>query len=132
MTLKQYLLIMTLATVLCWVSWFFVLFNVDPFRDTGIGFIFFYITLFLSVLGTVALITFLLSLLFLRQKLPMYKYVHKTFVLGFTTSCIVLALLYLQSKAVLNTWNIIIFFGILIFLSLFKLSLHFSENVTQE
>jgi len=50
MTLKQYFIVMILGTILCWVALSFVILNIDPFQDTGIGFTFFYISLFLLYL----------------------------------------------------------------------------------
>lgn len=128
MTLRQYLIIMILATILCWISWVFVLFNVDPFRDTGIGIIFFYLTLFFSLLGTVSLKAFLLSYQFSKADIPMYRHVHRTFVTGLVFSIAFIGFLFLQGKGILNLLNTIIFFCIILFFVLFRLSVAFVKS----
>lgn len=108
MTLKQYLTIMFIATTLCWVSWVFVLINVDPFVDTGAGMIFFYVTLLFSLVGTMSLFSFLLVQSFWRNKYPMYRAVKKTFSFGFVSAVILLSILFLQGQGLLELWNIVL------------------------
>ncbi len=122
MTLRQYLFLMIFATLLCWVAWFFVLLNVDPFVDSNLGFFFFYTTLFCALLGTLSLITFLLSSLFHRQTVPMFRRVQKTFISGLVVSAVLVVLLYLQGKQILHLWNLFIFLGVILCLILFTFS----------
>ena len=68
MNLRQYLAIMGMATALCWVSWIFVLFNIDPFLDTGLGFFFFYLTFFFALIGSLSIIVFILYIKYLKFK----------------------------------------------------------------
>ena len=131
MTLKQYLWFMGIATVLCWVAWFFVIFRVDPFFDVGLGFLFFYTTTFLAILGTVTLCSLLVVRFFVHQTRPLYYYVHKTFFIGSGVALAVITLLYLQAAQVLHVWNTMIFFGILVFLLLFRLSVHRSQRASE-
>ena len=131
MTLKQYLWFMSIATVLCWVAWLFVIFRVDPFFDTGVGFVFFYTTTFLAVLGTTILGSLLVVKFFIHQTRPLYYYVHKTFFIGAGVALCVITLLYLQAAEVLHVWNTVIFFGILLFLLLFRISVRRSQGVSE-
>ena len=108
MTLKQYLCIMCIATALCWVSWVFVLINVDPFIDTGAGLLFFYVTLLFSLVGTMSLIGFGIVQVFLRNKYPMYRAVKKTFNFGFVSAIILLSIVFLQGQGLLELWNIVL------------------------
>jgi len=105
MNLKQYLFIMLFGTVLCWVAWFFVILNVDPFQDNGTGLTFFYVSLALALLGTVSVLSFSLRNYFSRRNLPMFRYVQRSFKDAFVVSVIFVLMLFLQGKGYLNWWN---------------------------
>lgn len=127
MTLRQYILIMVLGTLLCWVSWGFVLLNVDPFRDAGLGMLFFFISLFFALLGTSSLIGFGMLQLLSRRFVPMYHHVKRSFTIGVSISAFLVVLLFLQGKQILSPANAGILVGIIVFIALFKFSLRFSN-----
>lgn len=122
MTLRQYLFLMICATLLCWVAWVFVLVNVDPFLDSNLGFFFFYITLFCALLGTLSLLSFLISSLLGRDIIPMFRRVQKTFISGAILSAVFVTLLFLQGKRILHLWNLFVFLGVILCLVLFTFS----------
>lgn len=128
MNLRQYLTIMACATVLGWVAWFFVLFNVDPFQDNTLGFFFFYISLFFSLIGTISLIAFLLTQIFPSPMLPMYRLVQKSFRIGLLLSGILIVLLFLQGKEILTKWNSILLLFIGVTTTCFFLSTKYFVN----
>jgi len=51
MTLKKYLNLMTILTVICWVIWVLVLVLINPQQSDLIGFVLFYFSLFLALFG---------------------------------------------------------------------------------
>lgn len=114
MTLRQYLTIMIVATLLCWVSWIFVLMNVDPFTSGLLGFLFFYVSLFFLLVGTLSLLIFGLYHLFSHSSLPLFRYVQYSFRDAVVLSVFILALLWLQSQRLLQWWNVGLFIGIVI------------------
>ena len=105
MTLKQYFTVMILGTILCWAAWWMVIVSIDPFQDTGVGFSFFYISLFLALLGTTSVIAFALRKSFSRTELPMFRYVQKSFHDSLFFSILLASLLYLQGANYLRWWN---------------------------
>ena len=109
MTLRQYLIIMILGTIMCWTAWSFIIFNIDPFQDNGTGFIFFYLSLFFALLGTFSIISFTLHCWFSRLEQPIFRYVQKSFQDSLIVSLIIILLLFLQAKQYLNWWNTSIF-----------------------
>jgi hypothetical protein len=109
MTLRQFMTIMVLATVLCWISFGMVVINIDPFQGSNVGFTFFYLSLFFALLGTASLMTFLGYRFFSREDLPMVRYVKKSFRYGIFFSLTGNALLFLQINAYLNFWNFTLF-----------------------
>lgn len=52
MTLKQYLILMSLATAVSWLAWGFVLWNVNPIKTDSAGLSIFYVSLFMALVGT--------------------------------------------------------------------------------
>jgi hypothetical protein len=128
MTLRQYLSIMVFATVLGWVAFIFVMFNVDPFLDSGSGFLFFFMTLGFALTGTFSTIIYMLHTFFSKKIIATFRIVQKSFLYGASVAIASVLLLFLQGKGIMNLWNTLIFLGILLFLFLFKLSLHFAHK----
>ncbi len=79
MTLRQYLVMMLATSLLCWAAFVFVMFNVNPFEDAAIGFVFFYLSLFMALFGTLSLCVFAAYHLLARGGVPMYRMVQKSF-----------------------------------------------------
>lgn len=127
MTLKQYLAIMGFSTVLGWISWIFVMLNVDPFLDTGLGFLFFFLTLGFALIGTFSIIIYSLYALFSKQVVATFRIVQRAFFYSTAISFTFVTLLFLQGKSILNLWNTLIFIAILVFLFLFKFSLNMAQ-----
>ncbi len=105
MTLKQYFTVMILGTILCWATWWIVVLNIDPFQDTGLGLSFFYISLFLALLGTISVLAFLIRKTFSKIELPMFKFVQKSFKDSLFFSALLIIFLYLQGANYLRWWN---------------------------
>lgn len=123
---------MILGTLLCGAAWGVVLVNVDPFLDHGIGRMFFYLSLFLVLVGLVSTTVFGVSYALQRKDVPMYRRVQKSFAVGLCVALLIVALLFLQGKQLLNVWNLMIFIAIICFLFLFRLSLVLHRNKHQE
>jgi len=119
---------MLIATILCWVSWFFVLFTVDPFQENTVGFSLFYLSLFFALLGTISLISFGVYRYSTSAVLPMYRYVKKSFRKGVALAGMIIFLLYLQEHALLHIWNLSIFFVVLVLIFLFSISTNGSRS----
>lgn len=122
MNLKQYFTIMLLGTIFCWIAWLFVVFNIDPFQDKGIGFSFFYVSLGLALLGTISIISFLIRKSLGKDNLPMFRYVKQSFKDALFVAIVLILMLFLQGKGYLNWWNTIIFVVAILFSALFILS----------
>lgn len=123
MTLKQYLTIMILGTIMCWTAWWLVILNVDPEAAGTAGFSFFYGSLFLALLGTGSVLFFSVHRIFVCKKLiPMHHTVQKSFFEGLVMAVILIGLLYLQGEKFLQWWNVGVLGAVLVFLILFKLT----------
>jgi hypothetical protein len=102
MTLKRYLTIMSLMSFLCWLIWFYLLWLIDPENTNFIGFFLFYFSLFLSLIGTSAIIGFLIKFVLLKKDLA-FRIVKETFRQSFLFSLLIIVSLILLSFS-LFTW----------------------------
>lgn len=56
MSIRVYLFIMTVTTASAWIGWIVVLHSIDPVRSGATGFLLFYLTLGISLFGTLSLL----------------------------------------------------------------------------
>ena len=107
MTLRAYLIIMTLATLTCWGIFGVVLNTVDPFVTNWIGFMLFYISLFLSIMGTAAIMGFLVRFACLKHELA-FRSVKAAFRQSFLFGFLLVAVLFLISQDLFTWLNLIL------------------------
>ena len=119
MSLRQYIVTMILATILCWVSFGFVVVNIYPYDAGSLSFLFFYLSTFLSLMGTLSLIIFGFHSMLSKKNEPLYKLVQDSFKDGVVLSTLLTSLLYLQGKNLLTIWNTMILVSVLLSLSIF-------------
>ncbi|MBU4369829.1 hypothetical protein KKG58_03665 [Patescibacteria group bacterium] len=120
MTLKKYLNLMSVLSIFCWLFWVFVIFFINP-EETGlIGFVLFYFSLFLAILGTIAIIGFLIRARFIKG--PVFKHVEASFRQGIWLSLLIVGLFLLQGLGILRWWNALFLLLFLMFLEFFFLS----------
>jgi len=116
MTLKQYLLIMSLATLICWLVWVMIIFAYDPNTAGVVGFIFFYVSLYLSILGTFSIIVFLIRSKIIKNDEIIFRHIKRTFRQGIFFACLVIAILLLAQFKLLNWWTFALLFTCYVFL----------------
>jgi len=115
MTLRQYLVLMSLGTLLCWVIWFFVLFRTDPNTSGVLVFFFFYFSLFLALLGTLSVGGFLSKRLLVKNDEAVFRFVKRTFRQSVVVAIFMICGLFLLQKDLLRWWNAILLFVLLFF-----------------
>ena len=111
MTLKRYLILMSLATVLCCLAWLSVIFYINPQEAGLLGFSLFYISLFLALVGLFALVGCFIKIWFLPQ--PIAKQVIVAFRQAIWFSILIIFCLVLQSQRLLAWWTIVLFIVLL-------------------
>jgi len=119
MTLKKYLNLMTILTVICWVAWVLTLILVNPQQSDLIGFVLFYFSLFLALLGTASVLGFLIRV-WLKKK-PIFKQVEIAFRQAIWLGLLVSSIFILKGLNLLRWWNALFLILFLIFLELFFL-----------
>ncbi|MDD5291080.1 MAG: hypothetical protein PHZ04_03100 [Patescibacteria group bacterium] len=102
MTLRSYLIIMLLTTLVCWAAFIFILSTVNPEITNWLGFSLFYLSLFLSLSGSAAIVGFLIRFVGLRHELAFYS-VKTAFRQSFLFAFLIVAVLFLLAYN-LFTW----------------------------
>ncbi len=117
MSLRQYILLMLIGTLLCWVAFGLVVSNLDPNNATWLVFGFFYLTLFLALVGTFALLGTGFRLYILRHEIVV-RQVMIAFRQAFSFAFIIVMALFLQSQHVLYWWSLLLLVAALTFVEL--------------
>lgn len=105
MTIKKYLIIMSLMTAVCCLMWLYILWTVDPEATNWIGFVLFYSSLFVSLVGVFALAGFVARFVILKQGLA-FRLVKEAFRQSFLFAVLVSASLFLLSKHLFSWLNL--------------------------
>lgn len=121
MTLKSYLFVMGVLTAVCWGIFIFVANLINPEATNWFGFLLFYLSLFLSLSGAIALIGFLVRFVALKKKLAFYL-VKIAFRQSFLLSIFIITLLILKSQHLFNWFNLSLLIIIILILELFLIS----------
>lgn len=124
MTIRQFLGIISFGTLLCWGAFLLILFNIDPFQANTLLISFFYISLFLGLIGTITAILYAWYHIFGDVQIPVFRHVKKSIGSGFFIALIFTLLLFLQRMRGLNLWS----GAFIILLISFFVSLKFSKK----
>jgi hypothetical protein len=107
---------MSLATLVCWLVWFLVVFIYNPNAAGLVGFMLFYSSLFLAVLGTFSIIGFLIRSKIIKNDDVVFRHIKRTFRQGFFFSLFIITNLVLAQFRLLTWWNFILLLTLYIFL----------------
>ena len=121
MTLRWYLIIMALATVLCWSAFGYIIRTVNPEITNWLGFLLFYLSLFLALIGTMSIIGFIIRFISLKHELAKYSVVV-AFRQSFLFAFFIIMVLFLLSHKLFTWLNLIFLIVALSALEFFLLS----------
>jgi hypothetical protein len=105
MTLKSYLLLMSVASASCWSVFVFVVSTIDPLSTNWLGFLLFYCSFILSVAGTFSIFGFLVRFKILKRTLA-FRQAAESFRQSFLISLLSAAVLFLSSRSLLSWINL--------------------------
>ena len=117
MTLKKYLNLMVILTILCWLVFLLVIFLINPEQLGVFGFFLFYFSLFLALAGSFSIGGFLIRVR-ISQNL-IFRQVEIAFRQGFLLAGLIILLLVLRGLHLLYWWNAVILILFLISLEAF-------------
>ena len=112
---------MTVATIFCWAAWIAVSWTINPEITNWLGFLLFYLSLFLALVGTAAILGFSLRFIGLRHQLASQS-VKTAFRQAIFIAFLVVAVLFLLAQQLLTWLNLILLVAGLSFLEFFLLS----------
>ncbi|PIZ58608.1 hypothetical protein COY23_00330 [bacterium (Candidatus Torokbacteria) CG_4_10_14_0_2_um_filter_35_8] len=101
MTLRNYLLGIAFSTVLCAVAFIFVIFNINPEETNSLGFILFYTSLALTLVGSFTILGFILRRIVSKNEI-IFAHVGVSLRQGVLLSICVIGILLLQSSRLLS------------------------------
>lgn len=127
MTLKKYLLIMSITTAVCWLIWAYVLWMINPVLTNWIGFVLFYSSLFLALIGTGAIFGFAVRFIALKKELA-FRLVKESFRQSFLFALLIIISLILLSYSLFTWMNLILLIFGLSVLEFFMLSFSASRR----
>lgn len=113
MTLKKYLIVTALATAMCWTIFLFVASVVNPELTNWLGFLLFYLSLFMAVSGTASLIGFLIRFVALRHELAFYA-VKVAYRQSFLFALFIIAILILLSQSLFTWLNLLMLVAVFV------------------
>jgi len=108
MTLKAYLFLMSITTAVAWTGWIMVITTVNPDSAGILGLSFFYLSLYLSLLGTFSVIGFLIRSLLQRHRRAHIYRVSTAFRQACLWSLGFIIALALQSERILSWWLLLL------------------------
>lgn len=121
MKLKTYLITMGILTVVCWAIWGYILIIVDPNTTNWIGITLFYVSLFLALVGTTAILGFFIRFVALKQAVA-FRAVIQAFRQSFLFALLIIISLFLLSKGLFSWLNLLFLIIGLCILEIFMLS----------
>ena len=118
---------MALSTAFCWLAWAMVILYINPFQAGILGFLFFYVSLLLALIGTFSLAGFLIRIILIKKEV-ISKLVGISFRQAILFAVLIVGLLFLQSKQLLTWWNILLLVLALTILEFFFISYRTSQH----
>ncbi|MCK5319923.1 hypothetical protein KAJ61_00870 [Candidatus Parcubacteria bacterium] len=118
---------MSITTAICWLIWTYVLWMINPVLTNWIGFVLFYSSLFLALIGTGAIFGFAVRFIALKKELA-FRLVKESFRQSFLFALLIIISLILLSYNLFTWLNLILLIFGLSVLEFFMLSFTTSKK----
>lgn len=130
MTLRSYLMIMTIGTLIFWLALGLFIINIDPMATNWMGIALFYIILMFAITGTGAIIGFIIRFFALKQELVTQSVII-AYRQAMLAAVLVTSVLFLFSQDLFSWLNVLLLLFALSGLEFFLLSYQ-SEKPSEE
>lgn len=117
MTFKDYSIVMAIATVAAWAGWIVVLVAIDPTSSGWLGFLFFYLTLGMAMMGTLSIAGAGIRVWTKRDEL-VSRHVSRSFRQGLLLALLCTGALGLLAAGLFTWWTALL---LILLISLFEL-----------
>lgn len=131
MTIKQFLWLMLICTILCWSGFLLVLFFINPETTGSLGFVLFYTSLFFALAGTLAILSYFFRLIFTRRY-TRTEDVQISFRQAIFFSIVIIGALFLQANNLMTWLNTLLLVMLVTLIEFLVLSLkkeNYNESV---
>lgn len=105
MTLRTYLILFSVATVIAWAGWILILISINPFTAESIWIAAFYLSFFIALFGFFSLLGFFFRVWF-SQETRLFNHLSISTRQGALLALFTCSLLILQANDFLSWWNI--------------------------
>jgi hypothetical protein len=119
--MRRYLVLAVFGTVICWVAWVIVLFNIDPTVSGFIGLASFYSSFFCALLGTFSLLGFAIRRVVSRDRVA-FRSLGVSIRQGLFLSMLLVGALLLRGTGFYTWWNLLFLIGAITLLEFFFLT----------
>lgn len=109
---------MLIGTVGAWITWLVILMTTNPIETSAIGFIFFYTTLCIALIGTLTIIGTSLRVL-VKKKVLVSRHVTTSFRQAILFAIILIGALLLISQDMLKWWSLVFIILVMSLIELF-------------
>lgn len=106
MTFRMYILFMSIATVLLWGAWGLVILNTNPHEAGAFGFLMFYVTLFMALIGALTLTGVVFRTLVLHRHQVLMRQVRVSFRHAVLLSALSVSVLAVSGYGNLRWWMV--------------------------
>jgi len=107
MSLRLYLIVMSLVCACSWIAWMIVLYAIDPTKSGFLGFVLFFLALFMACLSTVTLIGTIIRF-WLRKQEVVYRLVVRSLRQGIILTCLFTLSLILMGMELFVWWVLLL------------------------
>ncbi len=112
MSFRAYLVFMGISTLIAWLAWVVLLFNIDPTQASLFVFIIFYFTLAVGLIGTIALFGIAYRKLVVRREELVIRQVRVAFRHAVLLSSVAVISLALSAEAVFHWWVLLVLISV--------------------
>ncbi|QQS60558.1 hypothetical protein IPN41_01080 [Candidatus Falkowbacteria bacterium] len=130
MTLRSYLMVMTIGTLIFWLALGLFIINIDPMATNWMGIGLFYLILIFAITGTGAIVGFIIRFFALKQEMVTQSVII-AFRQALLAAVLVTSVLFLFSQDLFSWLNVFLLFCALSGLEFFLLSCE-NEKTTPE
>src|SRR3989344_5964503 len=106
MSFRAYIIMMAITTIASWSIWGMVIFTINPNTTDFLGLSFFYLSLFLSLIGTMSIVGSVIRKKIIKGEL-FFRHVVLSFRQSVLFSVLIVTALLLQSNSILTWWSIL-------------------------
>lgn len=121
MSFRAYIIMMIITTLASWSMWAMVIFSINPNTTDFLGLLFFYLSLFLSLIGTMSIVGSVIRKKMIKEGL-LFRHVVVSLRQAVLFSVLIITALLLQSNSILTWWSILLLVGALSVIELFSIS----------